>query len=39
MIIGQDFNEVKYVGVRSKAIFMNIDSPEDYQKLKMLNPC
>ena len=37
MIIRQHFAEVKYVEVGSKSIFMDIDTPEDYQKLDKLN--
>jgi len=37
MIIQQHFAEVKYVEVGSKSIFIDIDTPEDYQKLDKLN--
>lgn len=37
MIIRQHFAEVKYVEVGSKSIFIDIDTPEDYQKLDKLN--
>ena len=38
MIIRQHFAEVKYVEVRSESIFMDIDTPDDYQKLDKLKP-
>lgn len=38
MIVRQHFAEVKYVEVGSESIFMDIDTPEDYQKLNKPNP-
>lgn len=37
IIIQQHVAEVKYVEVKSKSIFMDIDTPGDYQKLDKLN--
>lgn len=37
MIIRQHLDEVKDVAVGSKSIFIDIDTPEDYQKLDKLN--